>query len=160
MDELLNFLGLVIAELLNRWPRRERPSRDESIASFRAFLFALVLTVVIHALVYFVIERSSETEGIGFVVIGVFIFSLPASYLILYSLAFHKFQDFAAQRKMSQQKAQIRHEFETARRLIGERRYGEARAILARIRHPKAREWEAGLNRIAPPEPDFLRQLE
>lgn len=40
--------------------------------------------------------------------------------------------------------------FDAARELIQEKRYDEARALLASIDHPTAREWEAKINRLAP----------
>lgn len=40
-----------------------------------------------------------------------------------------------------------------AKELIQEKRYEEARQILATVDHPTAREWEQKLNRLAPPIP-------
>lgn len=41
--------------------------------------------------------------------------------------------------------------FDAARELIQEKKYDEARALLASIDHPTAREWEAKIDRLAPP---------
>ena len=41
--------------------------------------------------------------------------------------------------------------FEAAKELIQEKKYDEARALLKTINHPTAREWEAKLDKIAPP---------
>ena len=45
--------------------------------------------------------------------------------------------------------------FEAARELIAEKKYDEARRVLAAIDHPTAREWEAKLDRLDPPIAPF-----
>lgn len=42
--------------------------------------------------------------------------------------------------------------FQAAKELIDEKKYGEARALLKSIDHPTAREWEAKLDKLSPPQ--------
>lgn len=44
----------------------------------------------------------------------------------------------------------LKEKFSTAKQLINEKKYSEARSVLKSIDHPTAREWEAKLDRIAP----------
>ncbi len=57
-------------------------------------------------------------------------------------------------------KHDIQNQFTVVRDLLRERRYEQAKAVLATINHPKTRQWEAKLRDITPNEPDFLQQLQ
>lgn len=120
----------------------------------RRFLGAFVMAILIAPSCWCIITGSVQmnfeevvTQGeIGVPILFVFVFLFVffgADYL-----------------KKRREKHLIQHQFAVAKELIQGRQYQKAQAILSTISDPKARQWEASLNRLIPHDPDFLRQLE
>ncbi len=140
---LAPIVGFILAQIIKRLPAKIQ-------LFFGSLIIALIVTLVVWVL-FISIFKPDFAETLGQTLL-----SIQILFVVILVLTFFGINYVQTRRKNTLTQDQ----FALASSLIRGYQFQKALDILAKVKHPQAREWETILHDMIRNDPDFLQQLE